>query len=276
MIWGLILIDPLWLNTLYFDFLFEIAPFEFFKLKNMSCNSLEDSSLHKPNLGNETVKSSECLNKIAKIYNSIFDPNLKGINIINPYPLIKEAYLKTSGFNSENIHPNTTLATSSADNISSKVPKLNSTAYNLPGENNSGSSPSSEDSSYNTTVIDIKVLLGTDDQMKQSLVLKDKNDPSCQNLIGGLKNPENAKLGYERSHVQVKNCYNYKFIKFDLKKPIVQGTNSIQNISFNINTEAINKINRFDLIIESENFNRLPIKNNASFTSGNPNFFTGD
>lgn len=239
---------------------------------------LDNKSDIKNPLGeNSVIKTNKSMNKINKLYNSVFSNSNKQIHIIKPYLIVKESFIKTSSFNLDSNNTNSLLTTPASEKVINNDSKP---LVSLGSSNSSGYtqelSPSSEGDSYNTTIIDIKVLLGVDSENKHSIILKDKNDSTSNNLISVLKNPDKIKVCYDRNHVDYKNCYNHKFIKFDFKNTLKSGTNnSVKEISFSINNEAIAKINNLDLIIESENYNRLPVKSKASFATGE-SFYTGD
>lgn len=218
---------------------------------------------------------------MEKIYKNLFNPNNKQVCIIKPYPIIKEAYVKASSLSTETSNSNTSLSEYISNKLSENKNKQITSNINNESDNE-GSLYSSSSSSYNTVIIDLKVLKGIDGNNKQYLILKDLNDSSSENLINIINKPENIKVSYDKLHVQDKNCTNHKYLSFDThifnsevyvnkmyKKYHMQGphNNYLRDITFSIKNEAVNQINNNGLIIESDNCNRLPVKEFSSFAS---------
>lgn len=270
-----------------YEFLFKIAGFKNMNSENLPHGIVEGSGLDNHKCESFNVKAPNSCSILAKIYNSLFSPYNKQVCIIKPFPIVKEAYVKTSGLNLEASNSNSSLTEYLSDNLGDNYPKQ--LTPNVNNESDSeGSLSSSSSSSYNTVVIDLKVLKGIDGNNKKYLMLKDLNDFSSENLISILNKPEHIKVSYDKLHMQDKNCTNHKYLSFDYQNfysegsekkmhkryPYMQGPdiNSLREITFSINNDAVNRINNNSLIIESENCNRLPVKELSSFASSSQNF----
>jgi len=230
---------------------------------------------------NFKYKATKSHNFLLKIYDSIFSLNNKQISIINPFPLVKDAYIKTSSLSADTNNVNSSLIDNSSEKVeggNQKSSRLN--LDNLSHDNVSLHSSDSSSSSLDGVVIDIKVFKGIDG-FNQKYILKDLNDSSSSNLIGILENPNQANLCYDKEHVRNNNCTNHKYLSFDHKftssknekrvnnaLPLHMSSHPLKEISFTINNEALNQIHKNSLIIESDNFNRLPVRNYTSFASG--------
>ena len=192
-------------------------------------------------------------------------------------------YIKTSSLNADTNDVNSSLIDNSSDNVergNHKSASLN--LNNLSDDNYSLHSASSSSSSLDGVVIDIKVFKGIDSFNQKYILLKDINDSSSSNLIRILENPDQANLCYDKEHLQNNNCTNHKYLSFEHKfnsskyeKRVNKtlplhgmSSNPLKEISFSINNEALNEIHKNSLIIESDNCNRLPVKNYTSFASG--------
>lgn len=226
---------------------------------------------------------------MEKIYKNLFNPDNKQVCIIKPYPIIKEAYVKASSLSTETSNSNTSLSEYISNKLGdNKNKQITSNIDNESGDE--GSLYSSSSSSYNTIVIDLKVLKGIDGNNQKYLILEDLNDPSANNLINIIDKPDNIKVSYDKLHVQDKNCTNHRYLSFETqnfnkvsvdkmyKKYHMQGpdNNTLREITFSINNESVNLINNNSLIIESENCNRLPVKNLSSFASSSKKFASED
>lgn len=227
-------------------------------------------------------KVTKSHNFLLKIYDSIFSLNNKQISIINPFPIVKDAYIKTSSLSADTNNVNSSLIDSSSEKVEGgnhKSSRLN--IDNLSHENVSLHSSDSSSSSLDGVVIDIKVFKGIDGFNQKYILLKDVNDSSSSNLIGILENPNQATMCYDKKHVQSNNCTNHKYLSFDHKLtsskyekrvnnalPLHMSSHPLKEISFTINNQALNEIHKNSLIIESDNCNRLPVKNYTSFASG--------
>lgn len=220
---------------------------------------------------------------LLKIYNSVFSSNNKQVFTIDPFPIVKDAYTKTSSLGADGNNVNLSLIDNSyqkveGGNLKSASLNLN----NLTDDNYSLHSASSSSSSLDGVVIDIKVFKGIDSFNQKYFLLKDINDSSSSNLIRILENPGQANLCYDKEHVQNNNCTNHKYLSFEHKFSTSKyekrvnktlpsdavSSNPLKEISFSINNEALNEIHKNSLIIESDNCNRLPVKNYTSFASG--------
>jgi len=231
---------------------------------------------------NFKYKATKSHNFLLKIYDSIFSLNNKQISIINPFPIVKDAYIKTSSLSADTNNVNSSLIDNSSENVEGgnhKSSRLN--IDNLGHDNVSLHSSDSSSSSLDGVVIDIKVFKGIDGFNQKYILLKDVNDSSSSNLIGILENPDQANLCYDKEHVRNNNCTNHKYLSFDYKftsskyekrvnnaLPLHMSSHPLKEISFTINNEALNEIHKNSLIIESDNCNRLPVRNYTSFASG--------
>lgn len=230
------------------------------------------------NFGEKATKSSSIL---ADLYNNLFNPYNKPVCIIKPFPIIKEAYVKSSSLSSETSNPNTTLTQYLSEKMAENKNKqlTFNTDSDIDEEGSLSSHPSSSD---NTVVIDLKVLTGVDEQNNGYIVLKDINDPTSDNLISILDKPEHIKVTYDKEHIQNKYCANHKYLSFEkvnLKSQKYQAKmykiysmegpvySSSHDISLSIKSQAVNEINNNNLIIESENCNISPLKKPYSFVS---------
>lgn len=228
-------------------------------------------------------KAPKYENFLLKIYNSVFNLNNKQIFTINPFPIVKDAYIKTSSLNADTNNVNSSLIDNSSENVvrgNHKSASLN--LNNLSDDNSSLHSASSSSSSLDGVVIDIKVFKGIDSFNQKYILLKDINDSSSNNLIRILEKPNQANLCYDKEHLQNNNCTNQKYLSFEHKfnsskyeKRVNKtlplhgmSSNPLKEISFSINNEALNEIHKNSLIIESNNCNRLPVKIHTSFASG--------
>ena len=287
---SLSLVYPLF-NRVILEFFYEIAGISYIYYDNINSEIVKSSALH--------IDKSEPLNKefnesssiMVKIYKNLFDPHNKPISIIKPFPIVKEAYVKASPITTENNNSNSFLSGSISEELGGY--KLKKVRFNLGNDSgDESSSYSSSSSSYNTMIIDLKVLKVIDQNNKQLLILKDSNDPSSENLIRILKNTDQIKLSHDKIHVQENNCKNVKFLSYDTQiyksnkeiKSIkaldktygIHGTenNSITDVSLNINSEAVSRINNNTLIIESYNCNIVPSKQESSFASSSDSLFS--
>lgn len=257
------------LNIISFD---ELSPE---KVKPTTVDKYESNSFK--------YKAPKYNNFLYKIYDSIFSLDNKQISIIDPFPIVKDAYIKTSSLNAHTNDVNSSLIDNSSDNVergNHKSASLN--LNNLSDDNYSLHSASSSSSSLDGVVIDIKVFKGIDSFNQKYILLKDINDSSSSNLIRILENPDQANLCYDKEHLQNNNCTNHKYLSFEHKfnsskyeKRVNKtlplhgmSSNPLKEISFSINNEALNEIHKNSLIIESDNCNRLPVKNYTSFASG--------
>lgn len=256
-----------------------------FNNDNIPNETIDSSPLDSDKFKTFGEKAKKSPSILAKIYDNVFNPNNKHICIIKPFPIIKEGYLKVTPLNTETDNSQTSLS----EYISNKVSenKNKQIALNISSETDqeislSTSSLSSSSSGYDTLIIDLKVLEGIDGKNKRSIILKDINDPSSENLISILNKPENIKLSYDKVHIQDKNCPNHKYLsfntqnynsekykvemheKYDIYGP---GYNSSHYLSLSIKNEAVNRINNNSLIVESDNCNVLPFKQIHSFAS---------
>jgi hypothetical protein len=177
--------------------------------------------------------------------------------------------------------------------INNKLNKPNEiTPSNRVSIDNSGDEHSescSSESSYNTMVIDINILKGEDTQKKHYLILKDKNDPSLKNIISILRNPDDMTVKDDNLHLQQKNCANHKYLCFSLdsikskyntkilaKFPLAEHTpNALQQVTLNINNEAVSKFRKNTLIVESKDHNCIQVNNTAFFASRNEKLLLG-
>ena len=227
-------------------------------------------------------KAPKYNNFLYKIYDSIFSLDNKQISIIDPFPIVKDAYIKTSSLSADTNSVNTSLMDNSNENVEGNNPKSSILNIdNLSQDNVSLHSSGSSLSSLDGVVIDIKLFKGIDSFNKKYILLKDVNDFSSSNLIRILENPDQAKLCYDKEHVQNNYCTNHKYISFEHKfnsskyekrvnntLPLHMSSHPLREISFTINNQAVNEIHKNSLIIESDNCNRLPVKNYTSFASG--------
>lgn len=268
--------------------------------KNYLVNEKANNYQYKDVIDKKEYKS---VHFILKIYNSIFDYNNKQVDVIKPFPIIKENYinkslLKTSlpnvntGENSINLGTQTDLLSSnvSNSNILSNIP------YNIFKAIDEGSvSDYSDTSSYisNMIVIDLEVVIA-EDSSKPYIALKDKNDFSSNNLLSIVDKPHNVKLLYDKTHFMEKNCINNKYCSFDFlsynkylsiaqesrliphSSSLEFDSNKFKEVSFNINEEALSKINSNTLIVESDNLNQLPFKEHTSFATSKDIIETGN
>lgn len=227
-------------------------------------------------------KAPKYNNFLYKIYDSIFSLDNKQISIIDPFPIVKDAYIKTSSLSADTNSVNTSLMDNSNENVEGNNPKSSILNIdNLSQDNVSLHSSGSSLSSLDGVVIDIKLFKGIDSFNKKYILLKDVNDFSSSNLIRILESPDQAKLCYDKEHVQNNYCTNHKYISFEHKfnsskydkrvnntLPLHMSSHPLREISFTINNQAVNEIHKNSLIIESDNCNRLPVKNYTSFASG--------
>ena len=234
-----------------------------------------------------------CKHKIKKIYDNIFDKNNKSINTINPFPFIKESYIKTSSLN-VNIEEYNIKTSGLSESNTLKLTKkdLNYLGY---GSNHTESNElSSEKVAYgfSTTVIDLKAYLGINQDNKTSIILKDLNDPTSKNLISTLKNTSTTDLAFDKYHCEKNDCFNYKYLNYDLgnskyvdyNKQVLKTFKSlnfedsamVKEVSFSIKQETVIKLKNNSLIIETEDVNLPPVKQQTSFATQGENFNIGD
>lgn len=261
-------------------------------LKNINSEIVPNVNIENTELDNNkpepfNEKYDKPCNMLKKLYTNTFSPENKQVFIIKPFPIIKENYVKASSLSTETGHSNTTITDYLSDKVADNKNKqiaLNSETG--PEISLSSSSLSSSSSSYDTLIIDLKVLEGINEKNKRFIILKDINDPTSENLISILNRPENIKVSYDKVHIQNKNCANHKYLSFNTqnyqaenyqaemqKKYNIHGLgySSSHNYSLSIKNEAVNRINNNSLIIESENCNILPFKELHSFASTSRN-----
>lgn len=263
---------------------------------NYICDTFNDK-----NYGEYKNNSS----KLAKIHESIFNTKNKPVYVIKPYPIIKESFFNTSqletstpvqdtnsyeiGTSANELGTKTSTSNLRESNILSS---LSNNVFNT--SDNEDLLSSSNDSDYNSTVIDLQVIKGIDKNNNSYLMLKDKHDLSSKNLISILDKPDNILLSYDKTHYMEKNCINHKYISFDINtfnkiksnKPYLNHDptieiqsrslyNNFREVSLNINEKALNEIRDNTLIVESEDVNRIPVKGQASFIGSDENFSVG-
>lgn len=277
---------PLGLELIVSKFLSLSAGLKVTNSENLSNGIVKNSEWDKYKYENFYEKTPKSSNMLAKIYNSLFNTN-KQVCTIKPFPFVKEAYIKTSSLNSDPSNSSSSLTEYLSNKLGDN--KHNQLTPNINNESEDGGSLySSSSSSYNTVVIELKVFKATDNNNKQYLILKDLNDLSSENLVNIVNKPGSIKVVYDKQHVENKSCTNHKYLAFDTqnfnskgyekkmseKYPgmMVPDRNTVRDITFSINNEAINRINNNSLIIESDNCNRLPVKELSSFASSSQNF----
>ena len=258
-----------------------------FKIEN--CENLEpgivnpskDNKLESKSFNDKTPKSETLF---IKIYNSVFNSGNKEIITIKPFPIVKGSYIKTSNINIDSSNSNSLPTDNTLDkSVDSNYKPHGSNTSNTTANDALSYSPLSSPSSLNGTVIDIKVFKGVDSFNNKYIILKDLNDATSGNLIRVLENPDHINLAYDKTHYNNNNCTNHKFLSFETNKFNIKSyekrvnktykiqppsSSSLQEISFTIKNDALNEIYNNSLIIESENVNRLPFRNYASFASG--------
>ena len=270
---------------------------------------------HLNNLKNEKVKichhnknatdniNSNNKDLSSKIYNSIFNANNKQVYVIKPFPIIKGDYfntslLKTSSSDIEsnndpmNLHTQKELSSynNSNSNLLKDIPKDIFKGISNKSSSNSSYTSNSDTSSFesNTMCIDLQMFMAKDYFNRTYLALKDNNDISLCNLLSILENPENASLLYDERHYMENKCSNHKYLSHELntknseystvehlKRYKIVENITIEEISFNINQQAFYNIKSNSLIVESESFNRLPIKNTPFFAVSSEKLETG-
>ena len=242
---------------------------------------VKTTTVDKYELDSLKYKIPESKNLGLKIYDSIFSTKNKQIITINPFPIVKDAFLKTSNINVDANNFNPSVIDNSSDNVHHGIQNTVS-LKNISQDNVSLHSSISDPSSLDGVVIDIKIFKGIDGFNQKYILLKDLNDPSSSNLINILENPNIATMCYDKDHVQSNNCTNHKYLSFEHKYTSTKyekrvnktlplnaiSNNSLQEVSFTINNPALSEIHKNRLIVESENLNRLPVKNSSSFASG--------
>lgn len=279
------LIYPSFSNFIMLELLIKIAGLKFINYDDIPNGKIENLVLDNDKSETFGKKTPESCSVLAKMYNNLFNSNNKPVFIIKPFPIIKEAYVKASSLSTETSNSNTTLT----EYLSDKVGENKNKQIALSSQNDpeiSSSSLSSSSSSYDTLIIDLKILEGIDGKNKRFIILKDINDPSSENLISILNKPNDIKVSYDKVHIQEKNCANYKYLSLNTQnynsvnyqvkmheKYVIYGPgyNSPHNYSLSINNEAVNRINNNSLIIESENRNIIPFKEIHSFASTSRN-----
>lgn len=230
-------------------------------------------------------KPNKSCSIMEKIYKNLFNSDNKQVCIIKPFPIIKEAYVKASSLSTETSNSNTSLSQYISNKLGENKNKQITPNINNESEDE-GSLYSSSLSSYNTVIIDLKVLEALDENNKRFIILKDINDPSSENLISTLNKPNNIKVSYDKLHIQEKNCAKHKYLSFNTQNYNSEeyqekmytkyrmhgpGYNSSHTITLSIKNEAVNQINNNSLIIESDNCNRPPFKELYSFASSSKN-----
>ena len=256
-------------------------------------NFTDISKLDKNSSENFETKKIDCKHKLKKIYDSVFDKDNKPIKTINPFPFIKEGYIKTSSLK-VNLEADNINFSGLTESNSLKLTKkeLNHLGY---GSNHSEtdvlSSEKVVDNSF-TTVIDLKVYLGLNENNKTSIILRDSNDPTSKNLISTLKNSNSVEVAFDKSHYDKNNCYNHKYLKFELEnskyvkynKEVLhrfkslnyQDSAMVKEISFSINEQTVTKLKNLSLIIDCEDINLPPVKQQTSFATQAEKFSIGD